>query len=328
MLELLGGQGRCVMSQLLISDKLGQEPLAGLMLKRLIEYAASEPASSTQVGVVDADGSTQRDLDALGADDVDLTGQLGIADLAGLAVLLVDAKTAEVIAQRIRLGQFVQAGGRVVLHGADAAAMAALGSTIPGGLTVVPSTTVPVMMNQTSNSVAAGMMNEDLYWIAGPAPRWDQPLPLDTGVLLGAVTHQAPPLADCTIIEAENMTPPPPGAGNVSNGEVLLWTNASIQTTMTLPADGSYYFGVVGHGTAVQGVCPTVAIYLDGELMGMWAWGLRPAPTGLPRRRRRGSTRCAWLSRMISMTRMRKRTAMSGWTSSFMCRWRLGRKLY
>ena len=86
MLELLGGRGRCVMSQLLLSDKLGQEPLAGLMLKRLIEYAASEPASSTQLGVVDADGSMQQDLDALGADYVDLTGQLGTADLSGLAV--------------------------------------------------------------------------------------------------------------------------------------------------------------------------------------------------------------------------------------------------
>ena len=94
--------------------------------------------------------------------------------------------------------------------------MAALGSTIPGGLTVVPSTTVPVLMNQTSSSVAAGMMNEDLYWITGPAPRWDEPLPLDTGVLLGAVTHQAPPLADCTIIEAENMSASASGHGRWS----------------------------------------------------------------------------------------------------------------
>ena len=45
------------MSQLLISDKLGQDPLAGQMLSA-IEYPPANRRSSTQVGVVDADGST------------------------------------------------------------------------------------------------------------------------------------------------------------------------------------------------------------------------------------------------------------------------------
>ena len=67
----------------------------------------------------------------------------------------------------------------------------------------------------------------------------------------------------------------------VSNGEVLLWTNASIQTTLTLPADGSYYFGVVGHGSAAYGVYPTVAIYLDGQLMGYVGVGAATSTYGI-----------------------------------------------
>ena len=61
--------------------------------------------------------------------------------------------------------------------------LAALGGTVPGGLTVVPSTTVPVLMNQASDSGVGGHDERGpaLDGRAGPA---QTSYPLATGVLL------------------------------------------------------------------------------------------------------------------------------------------------
>jgi hypothetical protein len=267
-LELLQGQGRCILSQALVSGKKASEPMAGELLARLIRYAATASAQRSQVGVVDADGSIAADLDALGADYRNLTGQLATASLAGLSLILVDARSAEVSTQQAKLKAFVQAGGTVLLHGADAAAMAALGASVPGNLTVIPSTTTPVLMRSVTDPVSAGMMHENLHWLSGLATSWDQMHPLANDVLLGEIMRTPPAVTDCSVIEAESMTPPPSGTGNVSGGEVLLWTNASIQTSITLASTGTYYFAVYGHGSESLGEFPSVSIYLDDQFVG------------------------------------------------------------
>jgi hypothetical protein len=273
LLELLHGDGCCVMSQLPLTGKLGREPLAGLTLARLIEYAAADPDPRTTVGVVDADGSIPADLSALGVDYVDLTGRLGGADLSSRQLLMLDAASPEVAEHQTRLQSFVRAGGRVLLHGADPGSIKALSGTLPRDLTVVPSLHAPVLHADLTDEVTAGMTNEDLHWVGEFAPRWDQAHRLATDVLTGAVGRAAPPEGQWTVYECEDMVLPEPLVGAVDAGSVLFWRNAALRTDIELPRAGTYHFGVVGRGTPALGAYPSVSIYLDGRALGALTLG-------------------------------------------------------
>lgn len=268
LLEVLQGRGRYIMSQLLIGKKLGREPLAGVMLERLVSYAAAQSSAGRPVGLVRGSRKLDNDLKNLGAPFDDLTARLPSADLSRYSVLVLDGTSDEALSAQQRLRDFVQEGGKVLLHGVSDDAMRRLSAVLPAGLTVRPNLHVPVLINRKDDEVMAGMTNEDLCWIA-KAGDWQTRSTLDTGVLYGELMRPVPPLARCTVVEAETMRlPDAAGRAAVENGEVAMWTNASAEADVVLPRTGEYFFGIVGRGTPAAGAFPDVTVYLDGKSVG------------------------------------------------------------
>ncbi len=269
LVEMLHGKGRYILSQLLIGEKLGLEPMAQLMFERLVGHAWREQPVRRRLGLVRGTLALDEGLNGVGAECDDLTGRLSTADLSGYSVLVLDGTSQEVAAARQRLQEFVRGGGAALLHGVDEGAMAALRDVVPGELAVQPTMQVPVLIADRGDPLMDGMLNEDLYWIFDWSQEWPREHPLFTGVLHGEVTRRPPPLEECSIIEAESMRPADPAQQvRMAEGRLYMWTNAAVEGEIVLPSTGEYVFGVVGSGTPVGGVFPNVAVSLDGTPVG------------------------------------------------------------
>lgn len=255
LLEVAQGEGGYVLSQLLMAEKLGLEPLAQIMFERLVNYAATPRAPGRSVGLVRGKRLLDEDLKAIGAEFDDLTGRLQKADLSQYEVLVLDGSSGEV------------GPCRRALHRVDADAMAALSDTVPGDLTVRPSFHVPVLIRHRDDEVTDGLTNEDLYWIFETSGDWRRRHPLYSGVLAGEITRRPPSLEQCTIVEAEAMEATA-GDPLVREDSVYMARNGALETRLVLPKAGGYFFGVVGEGTHCDGVFPDVAVYLDDRLVG------------------------------------------------------------
>jgi len=279
LMEVLQGKGRYILSQLLVAEKLGREPVAQAMLENLVSYAVAQQPARRAVGLVRGGSKLEEDLKALGAVFDDLTGRLSVTDLSKYSALLIDGSAEEVLAAQQRLKDFAANGGKVVFHGVTDQALARLSHALPAGLTVQANFHVPVLVNVKDDEVTAGLTNEDLYWIGKPGD-WRTRSTLATDVLHGEVTRRMPPLDQCTVMEAQAMRLPAEERGAaVRNGELAMWTNASAEAQIVLPRKGEYFFGVLGHGTPVAGAFPDVAVYLDGRPLGNLQVASRePAP--------------------------------------------------
>lgn len=269
-LEVPWGDGRYVMSQLLIGEKLGREPMADLMFERLVNYAASAPAPRRAAGLVRGERPLDTDLSVVSAQFDDLTGALATAELAGYDVLVLDASSAEVLAARERLQEFVRGGGRALLHGLDEDDLPALLGALSEGLTLQPNLQTPVLIARRDDEVMAGLTNEDLHWVFDFSGPWGRRHPLSTEVLRGEVTRQLPEMDECTVAEAATMELPETiGEGvQVEGGTIHMWRNGSAAATVTFPQTGRYFLGVAAIGTEVAGTYPEVAVYLDDVQVG------------------------------------------------------------
>ncbi|MHC4592439.1 MAG: hypothetical protein ACYS8L_07070, partial [Planctomycetota bacterium] len=269
-LEVPWGDGRYLMSQLLIGEKLGREPMADLMFERLVNYAGSAPAPRRPAGLVRGERLLDKDLSAVGAQFDDLTGALAAAELSGYEVVVLDASSAEVLAARERLQQFVRGGGRALLHGLNEETFPALLGSLSKGLTVQPNLQTPVVIACRDDEVMAGLTNEDLHWVTDFSGPWGRRHRLSTEVLRGEVTRQLPAQEECTVVQAATMElPDATGEGVlVEDGIIHMWRNGSAVAQVTLPQTGRYFLGVVARGTEVAGTYPEVAVYLDDTHVG------------------------------------------------------------
>jgi hypothetical protein len=271
LLEVPWGAGRYIMSQLLIGQKLGREPVADLLFERLVNYGARAAAPSLPAGLVCGERALDRDLRAVGARFEDLGGRLADADLGEYAALVLDASSEEVADARARLGEFVRAGGKVLLHGLSQDRLAALAGALPDGLTVRANTQTPVLLTCRDDEVTMGMTNEDLHWVFDHSGPWGRRLPLARDVLHGEVARRLPPLQECTVVEAAALTPADSSEEGpvLEGGELHVCRNGSAGVQVELPEAGRYFFGLVGRGTEVAGTFPQVAIDLAGRRLGL-----------------------------------------------------------
>jgi hypothetical protein len=269
LLEVLRGRGRFILCQMLIAEKLGREPMADLMLEKLVNYAAGSIPERRPAGLVRGQRALEEDLRSVGAAFEDLTGRLATADLSPYAVLVVDGSSEEAARAKERLQAFVEGGGRALLHGLTEEALRRLSPPLPAGLSVRPTIQTPVVFAERDPQVTAGLSNQDLHWFAERVRAWGKRHPLSTDVLHGELTRR-PPLVECSIIEAEAMaaSPRPRRGVAAEGGELHMWRRAWAETRITLPATGRYCFGVVGRGVPAGKHWPEVAVYLDEKLIG------------------------------------------------------------
>ena len=269
-MEVCEGEGRYIFSQLLIGEKLGTEPMAGLMLERLLNRALTARPARRPLGLVRGREPLREDLEAAGVELEDLTGRLASSDLSAYDVLLLSGSARELVAQRKRLRRFVQAGGTALVHEVTPEAIEELGDVLPSDLAVLPSGTVPVLLLDRDDPVTDGMTNEDLHWIFDWSGDPRRPKPLSPEVLRSQLMRPPPPPEDCTAIEAVQMRMLRQRAGtvNAAEGYVYFFANGALETEVDLPRGGAYFFGLAGRGTPVQGAYPNLTFHLDGRLVG------------------------------------------------------------
>ncbi len=119
------GSGGITLCQLAVSEKLGTEPAAAMVLEGLVRQAVSATIEGRPVALLDMGPDVQAELAALGVVGLDRSDAFDATRHDDCGFVLAYAPAAHERAQELR--SYVRTGGTVVLHGAqDAAALSDL----------------------------------------------------------------------------------------------------------------------------------------------------------------------------------------------------------
>jgi hypothetical protein len=171
------GSGTYLLCQFPVISAAGDEPIAAILLRNLVDYLATRSAAPRRtLGVVSAPGS-------------DLTGTLTDAAVAysplttvtadtltGLDVLLLDASAsaaiAAVTAGAADLNAWVTAGGTLWVNGLTSGSLDSLSGVLPSGTTLASLDTGHQLGAVTTGASALldGLNNADLDWSGAASP--------------------------------------------------------------------------------------------------------------------------------------------------------------
>lgn len=267
LLELPDGRGRYLLSQLLVGEKLDREPVARIVLENLIRRAAQKLAPPRPLGVVQGPTPIKASLDELDACYEDLAGRLAEAQLDGVCGLLLDARCPEVARCAAKVRQYVEHGGRVILHGADRQSFDALQSALPELLTAQRSPAGPLVIAQADPAID-GLTGQELYWYASrKGLSWRDRTPLVHDVCTWTIVPRMPGDQPATTVEAESMEPAD-GNPHFAKQGVNLSTNGAIRKKLAFARSGEYAFAIRARGTPMADVYPEIALSIDGRPAG------------------------------------------------------------
>jgi hypothetical protein len=267
LLEVPHGRGRYLLAQLAVGEKFGREPVAQVVLENLVRYGARRAETPRPLGVVQGASAIKATLDQLDVCYEDLTGRLAGARLDGLGGLLVDATSAEVARCAGQLRQYVERGGRVILHGADRSALETLRPLLPEPITAQRSPAGPLMLADYDAAVD-GLTGQDLYWYGSrKGLSWHDHTPLLHDVCTWTMVPNLPDAKQCATVEAESMQAVD-GHPAFGNGSVGLHATGAIAARIDFPQSGEYGFGIIGRGTSLGGVYPQISLSIDGRPAG------------------------------------------------------------
>ncbi len=269
-LEVLDGKGSYLLCQLLIGEKLGTEPMAQRMLENFLYHAAAmrnAERKPEKLAVVHNKPAMGEALDEVGVVAADVTGKLAATDLSAFGVLLAEADAPEVAQNVQKLRSFVEAGGVLVLHAGTHNGVGRLQKLFPQPLIAQPNASIPVNI-ATWDPTINGLTNQELYWYGDRSGlRWDDRTPLSAEVCDHVIVGGLPDPRACRTFEAEAMAATH-GQPQVRGGEVYMFINGSIKTSVEFPKEGEYAFVVRGKGTPVGGVYPQIAVSVDARPVG------------------------------------------------------------
>lgn len=262
LIEVREGEGVMLICQMRVASKLRSEPIAGLLLGRMLNYLANYKPHKGET-LVFAPPSLQEELKTLRLDWRSLKdwNELRYPDVQ-LLILQADGET---IAQNFeRLRKFVEEGGNVLWHRPTQEDLLKL----PELAVTLQPYQGPILRAEGDDELLPYLSREDLYWL-GPsrgAPWQTAPLALNSAD--GLFTSQM-------ALEDAKRFPATKGAtiegGNilVERDELAFFTNGRAEWEIDIPRTGTYNFGLSARGTPVGGVYPIVEVYLDGKKVGI-----------------------------------------------------------
>jgi len=161
LIELRQHQGRYLLCQLALTDKFGTDPIATMLLRRLLEYAATtQPRAATAKRLSDGDGALAQALDRVGLRERGVVVGVGKTPPAA-DVLMVDGADARMIG-------FVPAFSRektcVLILGPTPATAAALSHLLGCEVRIVPHPAAH-LRKAHADPLLTGINNHDLYWV-------------------------------------------------------------------------------------------------------------------------------------------------------------------
>jgi hypothetical protein len=180
LLELPYGRGRYLLSQLLLVERAGVEPVAALLLRNLVQYAASVPdhVPMRVALLADPDSSLKRALDGLGLEYDSLLGSLDAPTLAAYRVLIAGggpAVWATARAHALEIRAWLERGGSLWLNNLRPEQADLLTALVNVPCELRPAEVTLLCLAQP-DPLTAGLSNHELYWRDRPV--WDMMTPL------------------------------------------------------------------------------------------------------------------------------------------------------
>ncbi len=165
LVEVPHGRGTCVLSQLVLTEKLASEPVAVRLLQNVMDYAASyRPAPARRIALVaSADPELGEFLARIGVRSDDLSHADQGADLSGYGLLII-GRDDSMLGQAARLQQFAGAGGKVLIHCPTAESQEALKALIPAVRAVKACRPRGRLVKRRDDGLMEGLSNSDFFW--------------------------------------------------------------------------------------------------------------------------------------------------------------------
>ena len=259
------GSGGVLCSQWPLTSRFDIEPLAGVLLQRLLNYCASTDghlAPRPAALLAEPGSPAAAKLAQLGLLAENVSGHLTHCDPALYPVLIVaggDPAWSEATAQLPMLTNYVARGGKLLLHRPTDAFLAAAGSVLFPELGSSPAA-MGLGLRRDSTNAVVGLANDDLHWLSQPGT-WNQTEVLSTNVASRAY-RKVFNLTTYHTIQAASM--PIHTSGGASSGGWLLWANGYAAQDITVAQAGTYLFNVQASGTPALGGWPLMTLKIDG----------------------------------------------------------------
>ncbi len=264
LVEVRQGKGVWLICQLKVASKLKSEPIAGVLLRRMLNYLASfaPPHGETLTYVTPPLEEKLREL-KLAFRPLKDWSELRYPE-AGLLIIQGDADGVEAGLSRLR--EFLQAGGKVLWHRPGAKGLSLIKELTKQNISLQPYNG-PILRKEGGGELLSYLTREDLYWLGPSTGAWWETTPLATNSADGIFTPQLrlANARDYPAIKGAKLE----GQCGVQGNELAFWSWGKAEWEIELPETGNYIFGLVGRGTPCKGVYPLADISLDGERIGL-----------------------------------------------------------
>jgi len=253
LVEINQGQGVWIVCQLLVASKLEDEPMAQVLLERMLTYLAhyQPPAGKTlyvptdwEISALKAAAQPLRSWDELQFPTVRLLIIHGNGEMIPLE----------------RLQSFMKAGG-IVLWDRPSAEINSILNAIHAKVEM-QLWTGATMRAEGAFPLLDFLTREDLYWIG----RTPSELAANTNAIFvpeasSISTQGAIPAVENAELEGQIL--------REQGGEILMATNGKVTWEIEFPQDGMYQFILLAYGTPLSGVYPQAQVMVDNVPIGM-----------------------------------------------------------
>jgi hypothetical protein len=258
------GTGGLLSAQWLVSRRFDLEPLAGALFQRCLDYCASGAHLAARPAAIltETNSPALARLSGLGLQAENFSGRLASCDPVLYPVLIIAGGAAawqEASAQASYLSNFVQLGGKLVLHRPTASFLGAAHAVLFPELNFSDAN-VNLVLRRDASGAAIRLANHDLYWIE-QAGDWNKPELLSTNIAARYYRKQFN-LPTYNTLQVENM--PTHSNGGPGPGGWWLYSNGYVAQNLDFGAGGTYLFNVKASGTPALGGWPQMSLMIDG----------------------------------------------------------------
>lgn len=284
------GNGAYILCQLKVVSKYGDDPIAGILLRNLIDFASDYPTDRGETALYCKIPSVAQKLDQLRLEAEDVADRLNALDLAPYGLLIYAAPTADpLVAVRNRLDAWVKQGGRLLIHGLAPGEYGKLGDLVdpslrftahqgpalrmpaverlaPGYVPWMWEDAAPPPHRVAPDPLLFSFTSEDLYWLGEHRGVGWSTTSLSTTTTTAVFERtldpdraESYPATDLALLGTY--------VHPVDDGVVFASTGTGTMP-VEFPESREYIFGLVARGTPCDGVYPVAAISLDGEQIG------------------------------------------------------------
>ncbi len=263
LLERPLGRGALVHCQLKLVEKAASEPAAGIILGNLLRYLGDYRPKERNTALLGGDPEYRQTLKNLGLRFDDLSPQSRLADYS---LLICRGETDPSALPALKLGEFVEKGGRLFVHRPSPATMASVCRELNLDLATQPHSG-SAKRAEGDNPVLEAIAREDLYWtVKQPGESWArQPLSQE---MMDRVAGPRFDATGGTTYELEDWTLK--GTYVRAESQSVLFASAGTATReIELPESGKYGIGILARGTPCEGLYPIAELSIDGKPFGV-----------------------------------------------------------